>query len=105
MHILSGAVIGIALAHFSIERIPAYIIALLLLIFWEVFEVFFSIIEERANRVIDIVVGFVGFTICFEIFVGRFSPDAQFAVLVFSIILLAMLSLLGWLDYRDRVSH
>jgi len=102
VHTLSGVVIGFFLAFLSFSVVGAYLIVFLALFFWEIFELYFlRIVETKENRVIDIVVGIIGFAAAFHWSI-ELGPNSVTALLIFSTVVLTCLTLLGWLDFHHR---
>lgn len=101
-HTVGGALIGFLILYYvPIGRFWAYLIGFVLLAGWELIEVWFQIEETTENRLLDVVTGLIGFTLAYELGI-RLLPQAQFALLVYSVIMSATLNVLGWLDYRRR---
>lgn len=94
-HFLSGMVVAFALYFFGFEARSAFVIAFLLLIAYEMFEVIAEIDETRWNRTLDVVVGMVSFTPTFLL-----APQmgVELALYVFICVTCAdgVLSFLGW---------
>ena len=95
-HFLSGMAValGVYFFHFGIEA--SFIIALLLLVAYEMWEAMVRIEETRMNRILDVVVGMVSFTPTF-LFAPRF-PQLHLVV-AFTVIVIgnSVLSYFGWL--------
>lgn len=102
VHTLSGVFIGFAFAFFFFSTFAAYFFTILILIIWEVIERFiFGIIETNENRVIDVVIGAIGFAASYH-WSTKVTYDTLSSLLVFSAIILLAFTLLGWLDFRRR---
>jgi hypothetical protein len=98
-HFLSGMLVGFALRYIGLATLPAFVIALVLLIAYEFFEYFADIEEMFTNSVMDVVVGMVSFAPTFFLFPIILPHDAL-TLFAFTAILDAILSWLGW-----RASH
>src|SRR3990167_4615278 len=61
-HFLSGMAVAFGLFFLDFATNAAFIIAILLLVAYEMFEVIAKIEETRWNRVLDVVVGMASFT-------------------------------------------
>ena len=102
VHTLSGVFIGFLLAFLVFPIYTAYALALIALIFWELFEKYIlNIYESKDNRVIDVVVGMMGFAVAFQ-WSLNLDYSSVTSLLTFSSIVLICLTLIGWLDFRRR---
>lgn len=103
VHALSGVVLGFFFAYLLVPRFWAYLSALAILVLWEIFESLIKVPETKENRVVDVVIGFIGFVFAFGILSRpTIFLETKFSLLIFAIIVLAILSLMGWLDYTRR---
>lgn len=95
-HFLSGMVVAFTLFFFTYEANAAFVIAFLLLVAYEMFEVIAQIEETRWNRVLDVVVGMASFTPTFLLLP---SIPTTWAIIAFIIIVAvdSVLSYFGWL--------
>lgn len=95
-HFLSGMAVGFALFFLDYTGSAAFVIAFLLLVAYEMFEVIAKIEETRWNRVLDVVVGMTSFTPTFLLLpsVPQGWAIGAFAVVV---VLDSVLSFFGWL--------
>jgi len=95
-HLLSGVAAGL-IAHFvGFAPIPSFVIVLLVLIGYEMFEVIAKIEETRMNRVLDVVVGMASFTPTF--FLAPMLSTNQAAVAL--IVVLSVDTALSWFGWR-----
>jgi hypothetical protein len=94
-HFLSGMLVGIALRYIGLATLPAFVIALILLIAYEFFEYCADIEEMFTNSVMDVVVGMVSFTPTFLLF-PTISANNALMLFTFTAILDAILSWFGW---------
>ncbi|MFZ2556205.1 MAG: hypothetical protein WAZ27_04890 [Minisyncoccia bacterium] len=95
-HFLSGMAVAFTLYFFGFATNAAFIIAFLLLVAYEMFEVIAEIEETRWNRILDVVVGMVSFTPTFLL-----APNVPQVYAVGAFILVvavdSVLSYFGWL--------
>lgn len=94
-HFLSGMMVALGLYLLNFSGVSAFIIALLLLIIYELFEVIAKIEETRLNSFIDIVVGMTSFTPTF-LLSSFFSYTDLVLVLVCISVINGILSFFGW---------
>lgn len=95
-HFLSGMAVAFALFFLNYTASAAFVIAFLLLVAYEMFEVIAKIEETRWNRVLDVVVGMTSFTPTFLLLPGiptGWAIGAFIAVVVLD----SVLSFFGWL--------
>ncbi len=94
-HFLSGMSVGFALYLFRFEPAAACIIAFLLFVAYEMFEVIAEIEETRWNRTLDVVVGMISFIPTFLL-----APRFEMGVLVYACVVVVavdgVLSYFGW---------
>ena len=95
-HFLSGVSIGLA-AHFvGFEMLPTFIIVLLILVGYEMFEALAKIEETRMNRFLDVVVGLTSFTPTY--FLSAFLSTIDAASIFLGVTLVdSVLSWFGWI--------
>lgn len=95
-HFLSGMAVAFSLYFLDFATNAAFIIAFLLLVAYEMFEVIAKIEETRWNRILDVVVGMASFAPTFLLLPGISRPWAigTFIVVLF---LDGVLSFFGWL--------
>jgi len=95
-HFLSGMAVAFGLFFLDFATNAAFIIAILLLVAYEMFEVIAKIEETRWNRILDILVGMASFTPTFLLVP---SIPRAWAIGAFSLILAldSVLSFFGWL--------
>lgn len=81
----------------------ALILAIFLVVGWEIFEFVFNIKEHNENKVLDIFIGFIGFLAGYY-FATLFSLPNLIVILIFclEILILFLLSVKGWLDYKKN---
>jgi hypothetical protein len=94
-HFLSGVVVAFCLHFFSFGIPASFVIAVLLLIAYEMFEVITRIEEMWTNRLMDVVVGMTSFTPTF-LFIPSMSTNEL--TMTFGLVLTAdiILSAIGW---------
>ena len=94
-HFLSGVTMGFFPKYLGLEAFPAYAIALLLLVLYEMFEALAKIEETRTNRVMDVVVGMISFALVQYIHPFISEPAGVYLALAF-LILTSVFSFMGW---------
>ena len=94
-HFLSGLVLGIAIFYLGFDFRAGALIAFLLLVAYEMFEVIAEIEETRMNRVLDVV---VGLSSCLPAlyFAPRIGPASLLVVFLIAGAADAVLSFMGW---------
>jgi signal transduction histidine kinase len=94
-HFLSGMAVAFGLFFFAFTAKAAFVIAFLLLVAYEMFEVIAKIEETRWNRILDVVVGMASFTPTFLLLP---SVPRTWAVAAFVVVVVAdsVLSFFGW---------
>ncbi len=94
-HFLSGIALALAMHFLGFGALPTSIIALLLLVAYEMFEALVKIEETRMNRILDVVVGMASFVP--TLLLSPLLSDAQaLGALAVAGGTDAVLSLLGW---------
>lgn len=97
-HTLTGFTIALLIGQLGFSRKASFIITALLLIYWEVFEIVLGIHEPEVNRIMDVVVGLVGYGFGAAVNekgskeVKKFSLMAGFWVATIT-------SIIGWIAY------
>ena len=94
-HFLSGMSVGFALYFLRFELSAACIIAFLLFIAYEMFEVIAEIEETRWNRTLDVVVGMISFIPTY-LLASRFDVVSVVAIFVVVVVIDVILSFAGW---------
>lgn len=94
-HFLSGVAVALAGHLIGFDVMPTFIIAFLLFVAYEMFEVMVKIEETRMNRILDVVVGMASFTPAY-LLAPAFS-DIQGVVAFWVVLGLdGVLSFFGW---------
>lgn len=94
-HFLSGMVVALPLYFFEFDIRSASIIAFLIFVAYEMFEVIAKIDETRWNRILDVVVGMVSFTPTFLLAV-LLTRDQIIVMFVVIAAVDIVLSVFGW---------
>lgn len=94
-HLLSGIVVGLALSLFGFSVRDAVIIAFLLLVMYEMWEVMVQITETRWNRTLDVVVG-MSSCVPTLLLAPQFTRTELFVALAVVGVGDAVLSFIGW---------
>jgi hypothetical protein len=102
VHMLSGFTLGLFAGLFLFEKITAFLSVCTFLILWEVGEIIMKIDEAPINRIIDVVVGIIGFFIAWTV-VESVGASNLFMISLFSVIVLATLNVFGWRAHRTRL--
>lgn len=95
-HFLSGMAVAFSLFFFGFATNAAFIIAFLLLVAYEMFEIIAEIEETRWNRVLDVVVGMLSFTPTF-LLAPNFPQGFVVAAFILVVAIDSVLSYFGWL--------
>jgi len=96
VHFLSGMSVAFGLTLFHFGSAASFIIALLLLVAYELWEALVKIEETPQNRFMDVVVGMVSFTPTFLYLVPALSGNAFFFVFAVILTINVVLSAFGW---------
>ncbi|MEK9194522.1 MAG: hypothetical protein AAB884_01800, partial [Patescibacteria group bacterium] len=95
VHFLSGITMGFLPKFFGLDAFPAYAIAFLLLVLYEMFEALAKIEETRTNRFMDVVVGMVSFIPVYHL--NFLLPTSESVILgVIFLFASSALSFTGW---------
>jgi hypothetical protein len=94
-HFLSGIVLAFCVYFFHFGVPASFVIAVLLLVAYEMFEVIAHIEETRTNRFMDVVVGMVSFTPTF-LLASRVSTETQIFIFILVLVIDGILSAIGW---------
>lgn len=100
-HTLAGGVIAGPLYNLSIRFSYSFLIALVLIIGWEVYEAVRDIEETWQNRVTDTIVAIIGFGILW-MFYPKWSPNIQLIVYLPLLIIWVALEIWGYMAYKGR---
>ncbi len=103
IHFLTGILLGFTpfIFNFPIPLISIFVVVLVLLVLWEVFELIRKIRETLGNRFVDILIAVVGFTL--TIFVYRIlEPEFAHIIGIIILVIYLTLGLSGWLAYEVR---
>lgn len=96
VHFLSGISLALAMYRFGFETLPAFIIATLLLIAYELWEAMVKIEETRANRVMDVVVGLASFAPVYSVFAPMLDRPQLYASFAAVFTVNVVMSYFGW---------
>lgn len=100
-HILAGGVLAGLSIFIGLGFWMGLLIAFLILLSWEFYEVFRSIEESFKNRVMDMIIGIAGFLIAYPLFLEMVSSSRIIIfVIIFTIFL--FLELWGFIAYKKR---
>jgi hypothetical protein len=101
-HTLAGLVIAGPLYYFSVRFSISFIIALILIIAWEVFEYVQEIKEAWQNSATDIITGIIGFLFLWH-FLPIWSGEVNLWVYFISLAAWIFFEIWGYLAYRAGV--
>lgn len=101
VHLLGGVLVGLILRYFGVDLLTSLTVAAVLVIGWEVYEGLAKIHEPWSNTIIDVIVGFLGFTISYKIF--PLSSKGINLLVIFSVFIFwLLLNLWGWISWKNR---
>ncbi|KKU94257.1 MAG: hypothetical protein UY26_C0002G0039 [Candidatus Jorgensenbacteria bacterium GW2011_GWA1_48_13] len=103
-HFLSGVMVAAALLLLNVSFWPAFVIAFLIFVAYELFEVALQIGEHMTNRVTDIVVDVAGFFAAAYIFLVLQKP-LSVTFLVIIVLLILVLTILGYDAWVKRTKR
>lgn len=101
-HLFGGGMFAFFFLWQGGTRALSYGITFVLLAGWELVEEFAGVRETQENRVLDIVVGIAGFVLGYEIGILTLDRSHAFILFLFAVVVVTLLILFGWLDYRKR---
>lgn len=101
-HTLAGVVIAGPLYYLSVSLTYSLIVALILIVGWEIYEIVFDIRETWQNRSTDIITGVIGFFFVWYMY-PHFAIDTQISVYIFSTTIFLILEMWGYIAYRAGV--
>ena len=101
-HTLAGCVIAGPLYYLSVPFAYSFLIALILMVGWEVYEVIYDIKETWQNRSLDIITGTIGFM---AIWIPYPYWDDSTQLLVYVAALSIWLILEGWGYIAYKATH
>jgi hypothetical protein len=101
-HIFAGASLA---GLFFILKIPfliSFIISLILMLSWEIYEILNLIIEKPCNKIMDIVTGVLGFVITYYLFL---QISQVYHIILFIVIsaIFVFLELWGYFSYKKMI--
>jgi hypothetical protein len=99
--LVAGLLIAYTLKSSNVTEKYSWVIALLLLIVWEIIERLFSVYEPIQNIMIDIVVGFLAFSIVFWL-IPDFEKDTNIIISLILLVILLGLNFMDWKSWKDR---
>jgi len=102
VHAFSGVFLGLV-AHFApLPFSQSFLLALALLILFEIWEVWMDIRESLENRVLDIILGAIGFVLAYRLAEKYLSELFLLILTLLLAALLVYLSTAGWQAYARR---
>lgn len=103
-HFLAGLLIAATLFLLKISLFPAFLIAFLLFIAYEIFEVAAQIEEVFTNRLVDVIVDVAGFSAATYFFFVRGQPFSVPAIIII-VLLFVVLEIMGFTAWVKRTKR
>ena len=94
-HLLSGITLALVMHFLGFATVPTLMVAFLLFVTYEMFEIIVKIEETRMNRVFDVVVGMVSFTPTF-LLAPMLTTSQALVLLAVVVVADAVISSIGW---------
>jgi hypothetical protein len=101
VHLLSGFAGGLSNVFFGLSDRGVLLLGLGLLVAWEIAEYLLGVRESPSNRIIDVVVGFLGILAALWT-AARLTRDGEVLAFAIAAAVTTVLSTAGWLAYRRR---
>ncbi len=102
-HFLSGVTLALAMHFLGFATIPTLVVAFLLFVTYEMFEIIVKIEETRMNRVLDVVVGMVSFTPTF-LLAPMLTTSQALVLLAVVGVADVVLSSIGWWESQKAAA-
>jgi hypothetical protein len=96
VHFLSGLSLGFGLSFFSFGAFPSFLLTVILLIAYELWEAMVRIKEAPTNRVMDVVVGTLGFACSFWVVTPQLTTAQWLFSFEIVLTLNVILAAIGW---------
>ena len=100
-HLLSGGILAGFFILIGIKFWKGFLISFLIMVSWELYEIFKRSKERKGNQIIDIALGIFGFLIAYFLIIDL-SLSLKIIVFTTLTILFLFLEVLGFLAYRKR---
>ena len=97
-HILAGCMLASIFIFFNISFLTSIIISFLILLAWEFFEFFAGIHETMENKILDVIIGLLGFFITYYLMNNNIFNNLTLFLIIFFPFLI--LETWGWLAYE-----
>ena len=98
-HTLSGIVIAGPLYYFSISFVYSIVVALVLIVGWEIYEIYHEIYETWQNKCTDIITGIIAF-FCIWYLYPYWMFSIQFFIYIASLAIFLILEIWGYIAYK-----
>lgn len=98
-HTLSGIVIAGPLYYLSIPLIYSFLISLVLMVSWELYEIIFKIAETWQNRTTDVITGVLGFSFIWYLYT-RTANTSEVLIYIVALSLFLLLEIWGYIAYK-----
>ncbi len=102
VHFFSGAVIACVLTLLSFGGVQAYLVALGLLVAWEIGEKVGRVEEAIENLALDVVFGLLGFFLFEQLLLPLVNRRGVVLILIATLLFAILGSVLGWVAYKRR---
>ena len=102
VHFLSGAALACVLTLLSFGGVQAYLVALGLLVAWEIGEKIGRVEEAIENLALDVVFGMLGFFLFEQFFLPLVNQRGVVLILIATLLFAVLGSVLGWVAYKRR---
>lgn len=104
-HFLAGVLLEGVAVFVGMEFWASFIIAMLILIGWEIFEITNHIEETIGNRFTDLFLGAIGFLLLHYLFTSWLSSVGFYITFIIALIVWVVLELWGFCAYRSVKNH
>lgn len=103
-HVVSGMFLGAIFYLLGGNFIMSSIAALATMIIWELFEIVKKIHETLINKVVDVIVGYVGFILSYYFYFNNSNLN-KILVLIFIALLIVVLNLWGFFALKKPINE
>ncbi|MDQ5955692.1 MAG: hypothetical protein QG621_696 [Patescibacteria group bacterium] len=96
VHLLSGVSFGLGISYLHFGALPSFLLVLVLLIAYELWEAMVRIAEAPTNRLMDVMVGLLGYSIAYWCIVPTLSTAQHLFTFEATVAVNIILATLGW---------
>lgn len=100
-HAMTGVTGGFANVFVDLSIPMVFLVGLILMILWEVFEVWIGIREAWQNQLLDVVIGLAGTAIALGI-ASQLGDGARIGAFAVSLVVMVVSGVIGWLASRRK---